>query len=74
MQLETNINRRWIESQALKAPMDRRGLKSRFRGRVLDVAVLKEMYEARKRADAKKQKKRNKQVVGKSIQKGKKVV
>lgn len=54
--------------------MDRRGLKSRFRGRVLDVAVLKEMYEARKRADAKKQKKRNKQVVGKSIQKGKKVV
>jgi len=39
------INQKWQEAQALKAPTNRRELRSRFGGQVLDGAVLKEMHE-----------------------------
>ena len=61
-------------AEALKAPTDRRELRYRFGGQVLDGAVLKELYEERERAEAKKQEKRKGQVRGKRRQKGKKVV
>ncbi|KAF8417651.1 hypothetical protein EV426DRAFT_709666 [Tirmania nivea] len=51
-----------------------RELRTRFGGRVLDTQALKEMYEERQRADAKKQEKQKSQVGVKGKQKGKKVV
>jgi len=64
LQLERDINQKWQAAQALKAPTDRRELKSRFGGQVLDGAVLKELYEERERAEAKKWEKRKSQVGG----------
>jgi len=64
LQLERDINQKWQAAQALKAPADRRELRSRFGGQVLDRAVLKELYKERERAEAKKQEKRKSQVGG----------
>jgi len=74
LQLEQDINQKWQAAQALKAPTDRRELRSRFVGQVLDGAVLKELYEEQERVEAKKQEKRKSQVGGKRRQKGKNVV